>query len=253
MQECNKLLNFLIIQIDTYFIFSHCLDDFIKSSLCSIMEIRSSQSYITQARYFGTMSVSFIFCFLKTSIILNGQLSTSVCEIVMLNTQQFIRLSSHIFSNMTSGTVIFLEQIVASQFICSHSSFISFQVFIETRVRSKQCSFKFLNSIGNIRLIKAVRIYFLKSFREVSICIQFFTNLIKRSTCHFHRIQRRTSRLISQSCCTSIPKLHKIIMCIIYRRSIYTTKLSTNSFRILLIIHSSGIQTMTRRTRNRIV
>ena len=80
---------------------------------------------------FEAVAVTLCFCLLESSVVFFSHFCLTVCEIIMLYTDQFIRLSSEDFSHMTSRTIIFLEKVVSGDFICGDGIFLSFQITVE--------------------------------------------------------------------------------------------------------------------------
>ena len=199
------------------------------------------------------MLVTLLLSLLESTIILLCERQATICEVVSSKAHQLIGLTAQIWTNVAGCTTSLLKELIAGQLLGRDCTFIASQILIETRVRRDESSLELLYGIGDICLCYSIRIELLECRYIELILLELGNNLIERFACHLHWIQRRPCSLLGKRCGTSIPELHEIIYCVIYSWSIHSTQLTIDTLRVLLVIHTCCLQTVTRSTRHCII
>ena len=124
------------------------------------------------------MFVTFVPGLFETSVIFFCQFNAPICEVVSLHAHQFVRLAAQCLTDMTCSTIVFLKQFVSGQLYIVNGSLFTFQIKVETGIRSKQCLFKLLDRIRDILFGITIGIYSQKGFGKVCILLQFRNDFI---------------------------------------------------------------------------
>ena len=217
------------------------------------MVVGPSESHVTQARHLETVAVALLLRLLVATVILLGKVKTTVCKVVLAKTHQLVRLTTQILAHVAGRAVVLLKEFVTLLRLGCNGVVVATQILIKWRVRRQESHLKLLDCIGDICLRDTIGIDLRKGLLIVLILLKFCDNLIERCACHLNGVERRSCRLISQCCCTAIPKLHEIIYCVESRGGIHTTLLTLHTLRVLLVIYARHREVVARSARNGII
>ena len=100
-----------------------------------------------------------------------SDLCATSLEVVTTKTHKLIRLTTEVLADVASCAAILLEELIAMKLLSCESCIIATQPLVELRVRCYKCALELLNSICDVCLGEAIRIYCSKLCNKLLILV----------------------------------------------------------------------------------
>ena len=143
-----------------------------------------------------------------------------------------------------------LEYVVALDLLCRHRLLVTFQIAVERTVGSQQSLLVLGDGICDGSLAETLRVHLGEEFRELLVLGDSAGDLIEVLASHLYRVERRTACLLGEGCRTSVPELHEIEHGVERCRSIDSSLLSADTFRVAFVVDTCGLHRVAGRAGN---
>ena len=101
------------------------------SGASAVVIVGPCEFYIAKTGNLEAMTVALVLCLFETAIVFFGKFHATYFEIVLAQTHQFVGLATEVSANMAGGTVVGLEQVVATKFVGSKCLIVAQQPLVE--------------------------------------------------------------------------------------------------------------------------
>ena len=145
---------------------------------------------------------------------------------------------------MAGGAIVFLENLITFDLLCSHSRSVTLQITVERRIRSEKGLLVLCNRVSDGSLAESFRIYGEETACKLLVLCYARCNLVEILASHLYRVERRSGCLFCKVSCTSVPELHEIENRIECGRRIHTSELAIDTVGIALIVHPRSLDGM---------
>lgn len=130
-QEGHYGSNLSIAELCIALVKSHIAYSLFHGGTCTIVIVGPGEFYVAQAGNLEAVAVALVLCLLEAAVVLLGEFRATSLEVVLAQAHQFVGVATEVRANMAGGTVVGLEQVVATKLVGGECIVVAQQPLVE--------------------------------------------------------------------------------------------------------------------------